>query len=148
MLFIYYEEKGIDIEISEIKQYINSHQILIAIENIQGHLLEEYLASVLCKQEFGFIWCDGKTIKAADFCKRVIVEGKPQLILIQREDKYYTENSSSSKIRDNTPIKKWYRLGKLKDENQKNKPSYKWCLLNNIVEDITNKNPELNEGYI
>lgn len=130
----------------EIEQNLNSHQILMAIENIQGHLLEEYIASVICSPPYGFIWCDGQTIKAADFCKRIVVNNEPQLSLIQIKNKYNTENSSSSKIRGDTPIKIWFRLGKKRHTNGKNIPDYKWEELNKTVENITGKNPKLNEA--
>ncbi|BBI30766.1 SinI family restriction endonuclease [Cohnella abietis] len=128
-----------------VEQHLQSHQILMAIENIQGHLLEEYIASVICGDPFNFLWCDGQTIKAADFCKRIDIHGEPSLLrLIQIKNKYNTENSSSSKIREDTPIVIWYRLGKKKID-KKNVPDYKWDDLNNAVEGITGHNPDLSE---
>ncbi|NLR46309.1 SinI family restriction endonuclease [Priestia megaterium] len=130
---------------AKVKQNLESHQILMAIENIQGHLLEDYIASVICQPLYGFIWCDGQTIKAADFCKKTVVNNTPELKLIQIKNKYNTENSSSSKIREDTPIEIWHRLGKKKDSTGKNVPVYKWDELNQIVEEMTQHNPNLNE---
>ncbi|NEW00668.1 SinI family restriction endonuclease [Bacillus megaterium] len=128
-----------------VKQNLESHQLLMAIENIQGHLLEDYIASVICQPLYGFIWCDGQTIKAADFCKRIVVDNTPELKLIQIKNKYNTENSSSSKIRKDTPIEIWHRLGKKKDSTGKNIPVYRWDELNQTVQEITQHNPKLNE---
>lgn len=129
----------------DIQKALQMHQILMTIENIQGHFLEAYIASILCKKPYNFIWCEGQTIIAADFCKRIFVNKIPELMLIQIKNKYNTENSSSSKIRENTPIAKWHRLGKKKNGNKKSTPSYKWSKLNTIIEDITGSNPNFNE---
>ena len=123
---------------------IADHSLLMSIENIQGNLLEEYISSVISKKPYNFIWCRGGTIKAADFMVEKNEKGSKSLHLIQIKNKYNTENSTSNKIRENTPIQKWYRLGKRK-VNKINIPDYKWEILNKKIEVITGYLPSLSE---
>ncbi|MCI2255776.1 SinI family restriction endonuclease [Domibacillus sp. PGB-M46] len=147
MLSLYYEiVSGRPVEGEDIEQALQAHQILMAIEYVQGNFLEGYIASVICKDPYNFIWCDGQTLKAADFCKRIVGEGgQPELKLIQVKNKHNTENSSSKTVRNNTTIEYWFRLGKRTGKNKNNIPVYKWDKLSKMVEDITGHNPKLNE---
>ena len=108
-----------EIEIGE-----KNHNLFMSAENIQGHLLEEYIASKIYK--YGFLWCAGNILRAIDFCNR---DGS---IFLQVKNKYNTENSSSCNIREGTKILKWYRLGVETKKNIK-MPLYKWEELNEII---------------
>lgn len=100
------------------------HNLFMTAENVQGNLLEEYIANRT--KDFGWIWCYGKTLKAIDFCS---YDGK---YLLQIKNKNNTENSSSSAIRIGTPVKKWFRLNS-KRVNGEYVPDFKWDELNEIV---------------
>lgn len=108
----------------EIEKMGNAHNLFMSAENIQGGLLEEYIAKNV--EEYGWIWCSGNVLRAVDFCKR---DGSA---LLQVKNKNNTENSSSSAIRNGTKIEKWYRL-KTKMKNKKPYPSYDWEKLNDII---------------
>ena len=96
----------------------------MSAENIQGNLLEEYISG--CVRKYGWIWCKGNVLRAIDFCT---IDGSA---FLQIKNKSNTENSSSSAIRTGTTIQKWYRLG-TKTENGVKKPTYKWEVLNQII---------------
>ena len=100
------------------------HNLFMAAENIQGGLLEEYIAQKITP--YGFIWCLGNVLHAVDFCNR---EGT---FLLQVKNKYNTENSSSSNIREGTPIKKWHRLAVRTTAGNKT-PVYQWDELNQLI---------------
>ena len=87
------------------------HKMAMQSENIIGDLLEEFIASKLSK--FGWIWCKGEVVRAVDFIKPG--NDPKDYILLQVKNKYNTENSSSSAIREGTKIKKWFRLKRQKD---------------------------------
>lgn len=108
----------------EIDEMEKAHNLFMSAENIQGELLEEYIAKNI--QKYEWVWCSGNVLRAVDFCKR---DGSA---LLQVKNKNNTENSSSSAIRNGTEIKKWYRL-KTKKEGKKSRPSYEWEKLNNII---------------
>lgn len=110
------------------------HNIFMSAENIQGNLLEEYIARNI--SAYGFLWCNGNIMRAVDFCN---VSGS---IFLQIKNKNNTENSSSSNIREGTSIEKWYRLG-TKTVNGVKKPIYKWGILNDIVSNNRNKGFDL-----
>ena len=80
--------------------YNNRHSLLMTIENNIGELLEEYLSVKL--SPLGWYCCWGSTIDAVDFCK---ADGS--LLQIKTSDN--SENSSSSRVRQGTPIGKWFR---------------------------------------
>ena len=79
---------------------VAGHSLLMTIENNIGELLEEYLAVKL--SPLGWYCCWGSTIDAVDFCK---ADGS--LLQIKTSDN--SENSSSSRVRQGTPIEKWFR---------------------------------------
>ncbi|CAB3760490.1 hypothetical protein B7G54_34670 [Burkholderia puraquae] len=84
----------------------HEHLLSMGAENMVGHLLERYLASVL--EPKGWVWCSGSIVKSVDFIKPSIdVNGEPRLIQVKNRDN--SENSSSSAIRNGTPIEKWHR---------------------------------------
>lgn len=101
-----------------------NHNLFMSAENIQGNLLEEYIASRT--RRYGFLWCDGNVLRAVDFCN---TDGS---LLLQVKNKSNTENSSSSNIREGTAIEKWYRLG-TRTRGGINYPDYKWPKLNALI---------------
>ena len=109
---------------SEANAQERHHNLFMSAENIQGDLLEEYIA--INVREFGWLWCKGNIIRAVDFCS---ADGATYL---QVKNKNNTENSSSSAIREGTEIKKWYRLGTSK-QGGICFPAYKWESLNEII---------------
>ncbi|HBW3402832.1 SinI restriction endonuclease [Klebsiella quasipneumoniae] len=87
------------------------HRLSMAAENIVGDLLERYLAEKL--EPSGWIWCSGTIVKSVDFIH--FDEETKEWGLLQVKNRDNTENSSSSKIRDNTTIKKWFRTYSQRD---------------------------------
>jgi SinI restriction endonuclease len=73
----------------------------MSAENIQGLLLEEFLAEQLA--EYGWYCCWGESVRHVNFCN---VDGS----LLQVKNRSNSENSSSSRVRINQPIEKWYRV--------------------------------------
>ena len=115
-------EKIIGERISKLSsQELNSitfaHRLAMAAENIQGALLEEYLAEELDKHGWSCAW--GETVKAVDF-----VGSKGELLQVKNRSN--SENSSSSAIRNGTQIEKWYRI-------EANRVEYKWEELNKML---------------
>ena len=100
------------------------HNLFMSAENIQGNLLEEYIATKV--KPYGFLWCAGNVLHAIDFCNTT------GTMLIQIKNKSNTENSSSSAIRIGTTIEKWYRLG-TRTRNGIKIPDYKWADLNALI---------------
>ena len=80
------------------------HQHAMCAENCVGALLERYLDSVL--RAHGWHWCCGDFVRAVDFL-RPLPAGGWELLQIKNRDN--SENSSSSAIRQGTPILKWFR---------------------------------------
>lgn len=79
------------------------HQYAMAIENITGKLLEEYIDSVASSH--GWYYCWGESLRAVDFFKP---GDNPKLLQVKNRNN--SENSSSSDIRSGTPILKWHRM--------------------------------------
>lgn len=94
---------------AELIKLKEAHFEFMSAENINGYLLESFLANTL--EEDGWIWCSGEVYKSVDFCK---INGS-NIELLQVKNKYNSENSSSTKIRQGTNIKKWHRLNKESD---------------------------------
>ncbi len=119
----------------------------MSAENIQGKLLEEYIA--LKTKNFGFIWCRGSILRAVDLCN------SNGTCLIQLKNKSNTENSSSSAIRNGTDIQKWYRLGTARSQG-KMTPYFKWDALNDLInrfktsgfDEVCNMSEEDYESFI
>ena len=100
------------------------HNLFMSAENIQGNLLEQYIA--LRVRPYGFLWCEGNVLRAVDFCN---TDGS---CMLQIKNKSNTENSSSSNIREGTTIEKWFRLGTRTSRGVKY-PDYKWDVLNRLI---------------
>lgn len=83
-----------------LEQIKYAHRLSMSAENIQGLLLEEFLAEQLA--DYGWYCCWGESIRHVDFCN---VDGS----LLQVKNRSNSENSSSSRVRINQPIEKWYR---------------------------------------
>ena len=118
----------------EIKTMELNHNLFMSAENIQGELLEEYIARNI--EKYDWIWCSGNTLRAVDFCKR---DGSA---LLQIKNKDNTENSSSTAIRNGTEIKKWHRLKTIKKDKIPI-PSYRWDKLNDFINQDLDKDAEL-----
>lgn len=122
-----------------------THNLFMSAENIQGSLLEEYIAAET--REYGIVWCAGHVLQAVDFCNT------SGTLLLQVKNKSNTENSSSSKIRAGTPIQKWYRLG-TRRRNGRPIPDYRWSNLNALINDNKTRGYDLppcgmsEEGYL
>lgn len=102
------------------------HDLFMAAENIQGGLLEQYVA--MRSRPYGLLWCAGNVLHAVDFCTG---DGR---LLLQVKNKSNTENSSSSHIRSGTPILKWYRLG-TRVRGGRACPAFRWEALNALVDE-------------
>jgi len=87
----------------ETKRIKIEHQHSMCAENCVGALLERYLNSVLYKHKW--VWCCGDFVKAVDF----ILPENDGWIALQIKNRDNSENSSSSAIRENTRIQKWFR---------------------------------------
>lgn len=101
-----------------------NHNLFMSAENIQGNLLEEYIASKI--KPYGFLWAAGTVLRSVDFCNAT------GTCLLQVKNKFNTENSSSNQIRNGTDIKKWFRLGE-RTCGGHHIPDYKWNDLNNVI---------------
>lgn len=91
------------IEEYEIEKAIDIHKQAMGAENIIGTLLERYIDSRASR--FGWIWCAGSIVKAADFIRK----RKNGWDVLQIKNRDNSENSSSAAIREGTDIKKWFR---------------------------------------
>lgn len=121
-------QKNKNVNMETILEKEKSHNLFKSTENVQGGLLEEYIATVI--SESGWFWCRGQILRAIDFCT---LDGN---IVLQIKNKNNTENSSSSNIRAGTTILKWHRLSTRK-ENGQPVPRYHWeglvSLLGNLI---------------
>lgn len=97
-----------------LEQIKYAHRLSMSAENIQGLLLEEFLANQLT--DYGWYCCWGESIRHVDFCH---VDGS----LLQVKNRSNSENSSSSRVRMNQPIEKWYRV-------DAKTGSYQWSYFN------------------
>lgn len=122
----------------EVQLFIDGHYLFMSAENMNGAILEQYLAYVL--EPHGWFWCAGSIFRAIDFC----YFGENEIILLQVKNKYNTENSSSSAIRLGTDIIKWNRLKRPKRKTGLNIPLSNWEELQEIV-DIPHLNNCLTE---
>lgn len=117
----------------EAKQLFRYHVLFKSLENSFGYFLEDFLESILKK--FDWVRCHGEIFKGVDFINN-------QGIALQIKNKYNTENSSSSAIRNGTNIKKWNRLNKTR-ENRVPKISTNWQELYEIIkENVADNNKE------
>ncbi|CAI1567963.1 SinI restriction endonuclease [Serratia marcescens] len=100
-----------DIREEDLSRIKYEHAISMGAENIVGELLERYLAEKL--EPLGWIWCSGTSVKSVDFIKYDEITDRWHLLQVKNRNN--TENSSSSKVRDNTDIKKWFRTFSQRD---------------------------------
>ncbi|MBF2085982.1 SinI family restriction endonuclease [Thermoleptolyngbya sp. C42_A2020_037] len=98
----------------QLEQIKYAHRLSMSAENIQGLLLEEFLAEQLA--DYGWYCCWGESVRHVDFCN---VDGS----LLQVKNRSNSENSSSSRVRINRPIEKWYRV-------DARTGSYRWSYFN------------------
>lgn len=99
---------------NSLEQIEYAHRLSMSAENIQGLLLEEFLAEQLA--DYGWYCCWGESVRHVDFCN---VDGS----LLQVKNRSNSENSSSSRVRINQPIEKWYRV-------DARTGSYRWAYFN------------------
>ena len=125
-----------DLSDDKVNEGVEYHNLFMSAENIQGELLEEYIASKV--RPYGFIWCRGNIMAAIDFCN------SNGTFSFQVKNRKNTENSSSKKIREGSSIfiERWYRLD-TKSENGQKSPIYKWDLLNRVINDHKTEGMEL-----
>lgn len=97
-----------------LEQIKYAHRLSMSAENIQGLLLEEFLAEQLAG--YGWYHCWGGSVRHVDFCN---VDGS----LLQVKNRSNSENSSSSRVRINQPIDKWHRV-------DARTGSYRWSYFN------------------
>ncbi len=97
-----------------LEQIKHAHRLSMSAENIQGLLLEEFLAEQLA--DYGWYCCWGESVRHVDFCN---VNGS----LLQVKNRNNSENSSSSRVRINQPIEKWHRV-------DARTGSYRWSYFN------------------
>jgi len=83
---------------SVVKISSDIHQLYMNIENIVGEVLEEFIDT---NTDSNWVCCWGTTLTSIDFCT--------EKHLLQVKNSFNSENSSSSRIREGTEIKKWYR---------------------------------------
>ncbi|WP_416670520.1 SinI family restriction endonuclease [Egbenema bharatensis] len=100
--------------IEQLEQIKYAHRLSMSAENIQGLLLEEFLAEQLA--DYGWYCCWGESVRHVDFCN---VDGS----LLQVKNRSNSENSSSSRVRIKQPIEKWYRV-------DAKTGSYRWFYFN------------------
>lgn len=84
-----------------LEQINYAHRLSMSAENIQGLLLEEFLAEQLA--DYGWHCCWGESVRHVDFCN---TDGS----LLQVKNRSNTENAPSSSVREGTSIEKWYRV--------------------------------------
>ncbi len=84
-----------------LEQIKYAHRLSMSAENILGLLLEEFLAEQLV--DYGWVCGWGEVIRHVDFCNK-------NGALLQIKNRSNSENSSSSRVRINQPIEKWYRV--------------------------------------
>ena len=116
----------------QLKTINDSHRLAMSSENILGLLLEEFLSIHLKK--FGWQCAWGESIKSVDFVNK-------NFELLQIKNRSNSENSSSSKVREGTEIKKWFRVTAQTGDTQ-------WCILNNMINESCELSEVLFENFI
>lgn len=129
----------------DLDKFVYGHAIFMSAENFNGAMLEEYIAYVI--EPIGWIWCSGSTYRAIDFCLLKYDDNEDNSVLLQVKNKYNTENSSSSAIRNGTTIKKWNRLNR-PIVSDLSKPIPNWNELQQIIEDQTPNSDSITEELI
>lgn len=93
-----------NVDPSNIDKAIDHHMQAMGAENFIGWILEQYIAEHA--EPIGWIWCSGSLVKSIDFIKKE----ENTWEFLQIKNRSNSENSSSSKVRDGTTIKKWFRI--------------------------------------
>lgn len=101
----------------QVDSMLTFHQQAMTLETFIGHVLEEYIFETAKK--YGWANCWGECIPYVDFCKK---DGS----LLQVKNSTTSENSSSSQVRNGTPIIPWFR------RNSNTGKTY-WPKLNDIL---------------
>ena len=116
----------------QVKEFAKYHKIAMSIETKLGNLLESFIYKYIKKHNW--IWCSGSIIQDIDFINKDIDEsGEIQWISLQVKNSDNSENSSSSRVRVGTNIKKWFRrLSKVKNKDN-------WIELSKIVKKDDNE---------
>jgi hypothetical protein len=91
----------------EIKLIKESHNMGMSVEGLIGHTLEEYIYSETKSENW--IWCSGSILRSIDFIKKETVGENTIWKMLQVKNSDNSENSSSKKVREGTPIKHWFR---------------------------------------
>ncbi len=94
---------GLGVKRSQIPSIERGNQLVRCAENISGHILESFIASVA--EPRGWTRCDS-IIRHVDFIKRP-ANGEPWRML-QVKNSNTTENSSSMSVRKGTKVEKWF----------------------------------------
>lgn len=84
---------------------LRHHMEAMGAENFIGWILESYIASEA--EPLGWVWCSGAMVRAVDFIRPM---GEGNWRMLQVKNRSNSENSSSSSIRQGTPIEKWFRF--------------------------------------
>lgn len=115
----------------QLKTALDQHNLFMSAENVQGNLLEEYIAEK--SKQYGWIWARGQTLRACDFVKYNSTTRMHDLIQIK--NKYNTENSSSKTIRQGTSIHHWFRIdkGPVDSKTKRPIPIFRWDKLNDLM---------------
>jgi len=92
------------IESERLDQIKREHALSMVAENSVGDLLERYISEEIGGA--GWVWISGSLIRSVDFIRRAESGGFDELQIKNRDN---SENSSSSSVRKDTNIKKWYR---------------------------------------
>ena len=109
----------------EIKLIKESHNIGMSVEDLIGHTLEEYIYSETSSDKW--IWCSGNILRSIDFIKKEEIEDKINWKMLQIKNSDNSENSSSKKVRQGTPIKHWFR-------RFSKRKAYNWKELNELMD--------------
>ena len=109
----------------EIKLIKESHNIGMSVEDLIGHTLEEYIYSKTSSDNW--IWCSGNILRSIDFIKKEKIEDKINWKMLQIKNSDNSENSSSKKVRQGTPIKHWFR-------RFSKRKAYNWKELNELMD--------------
>ena len=129
-----------DEKISELAKY---HKIAMSIETKLGSLLERFIYNYI--QKHNWIWCSGNIIQDIDFIKKNTDDDENvKWISLQVKNSDNSENDASSRVRDGTNIKKWFRrFSKVKDKDN-------WKELVNLVNENDKElaNELTEENYI
>ena len=89
------------------------HNIAMDAENRFGYYLEEFIYSKIKLENW--VWCTGSILRSIDFIKENNDDKKNPWIMLQIKNSDNSENSSSSKVRKGTNIKKWFRRFSMRD---------------------------------